>query len=255
MIALGLGAVAVLGGNLAAVVPAHMLTGLHSTRLDGGSLNQLRAELASLRDETARMRNENGRLMTMLTLNEQNQGDVTRRVGAIESSLPVLIEEEALGIGVDRFSITSGIGSEEAELIEADGGMVAVTRQPLEGEPVQDAAPSNNEMEVEMPAVPEVATTEPRSRVFTPPPNTFGIALGPRVTIRDAFVSWTDITNKVGPLLLGLGPILSGESGSQKRLVAGPLSRFSEAEQLCVRMRRVGISCLPVPFEGEALPE
>lgn len=251
IVALGLGAVAVLGGNLSAVVPPHLLTGLHSTRLDGGNLNHLRAEVSQLRDETSRMRNENGRLLTMLTLAEQDQGDVTRRIGAIESSLPTLIEENALKVNIDRASITSGIGGKTAELMEADGGMIAVTTQPLEGGSPQTTAPE----ESEMPAIPQTAATAPQSRVSAPPPDKFGIALGPRVSIRDAFVAWQDITNKVGPLLLGLGPILSGDDTMAQRLVAGPLDQFSEAEQLCSRMRRVGITCLPVPYEGDPLPE
>jgi len=57
-------------------------------------------------------------------------------------------------------------------------------------------------------------------------------------------------------LLLGLGPLLSGNAGAeQQRLVAGPIAGYSPAEEICARMIRIGISCLPVPYAGHALPE
>ena len=44
------------------------------------------------------------------------------------------------------------------------------------------------------------------------------------------------------------------EGGDDKMIVAGPVTDRAQAEQLCVRMDRVGIPCKPTPFQGEPLP-
>lgn len=257
---------AMMFANLSAIFPANMMTGLHSTRLDGGSLNHLRTQVADLQGETVRIRNENDRLMTMITLAEQDQGAVNRRIGAIESSLPLLMEQNVTSSrsNIDHSIITAAIGTddnstmngdENVMLIEAEGGVVAVSHRPLEGT-MPEPKPAPKEMlTAAMPVIPAVPKiTKPR--IVVAPPSAFGIALGPQVTVQDAFVAWKDITAKVGPLLLGLGPLLSGNAGAeQQRLVAGPITDYAQAEQLCVRVIRIGISCLPVPYAGHALPE
>lgn len=262
--ALALGSFAMLCANLSAILPPSMMTGLHSTRLDGGSLNNLRTQVAELRDETSRIRNENSRLMTMITLTEQDQSAVNQRIGAIESSLPAMMEativnEGTKNLGLDRSLITASIGEPDRIVRQVEGGSVAVTRQPLEGmAPPEPDISAPKPMQMEMPAEPIKISNAPAPtpRIVSPPPVSFGIALGPQVTVQDAIVAWRDITTKVGPLILGLGPLLSGNAGvEQQRLVAGPIRDYAEAEQLCVRMIRVGISCLPVPYAGQTLPE
>jgi len=254
--ALVLSALAFLCANLGAILPAHTLTGLHSTRLDGGNLNYLRTQVAELRDEATRIRNDNSRLMNMLTLAEQDQNAVTQRVGAIESSLPVLFETaQSPAANIDKSFTTSAISNDlPVEIREADGGTVAIVRRPIEeAEQPKPIAPVPETLR--MPAMP--LPLPPRIVGSLPAPAVaFGIALGPQVTVQDAFVAWKDITTRAGPLLLGLGPLLSGNAGvEQQRLVAGPIGDYEQAEQLCVRMIRIGISCLPVPYAGQALPE
>lgn len=250
ILALVFGAGALLFGNLSAILPSSTLIALHSPRLDGGNLNMLRTQVAELRDDAVRMRNENTRLMTMFALAEQDQGNVTRRIGAIESTLPVLLEGNASNI--DRSILTSAIGAEPI-VREAEGGSVSVLTTPLEdGAPktTSETEPANQMNE--LPAMPVLADTT----LVEVDPGVFGVALGPRVTVRDAFVAWKDITNKAGPLLLGLGPLLSGNAGvDNQRLVAGPINDYAQAEQVCVRMIRIGISCLPVPYAGQSLPQ
>lgn len=262
--ALALGSFAMLCANLSAILPPNMMTGLHSTRLDGGNLNNLRTQVAELRDETSRIRNENSRLMTMITLTEQGQSTVNQRIGAIESSLPALMEAaivtgETKNPNLDRSLITASIGDPDRIVRQVEGGSIVVTRQPLESMAASEIGmPEPDSMQMQMPAEPiKISNTPPPApRVVSPPPVSFGIALGPQVTVQDAIVAWRDITTKVGPLILGLGPLLSGNAGvEQQRLVAGPIRDYAEAEQLCVRMIRVGISCLPVPYAGQALPE
>jgi len=83
----------------------------------------------------------------------------------------------------------------------------------------------------------------------------YGLALGFPVREEDAEAQWQSLSAKVGTLLLGLAPLLQdieGEDG--KRIIAGPVTDRAQAEQLCVRMDRVGIPCEPQPFSGEPLP-
>lgn len=259
VVALVFGASALLFANLSVVLPKNTLMALHSPRLDGGNLNLLRTQVADLRDEAVRMRNENNRLVTMITLAEQDQGAMTRRVGAIESTLPVLLENTQNGSNIDRSILTSGIDAAPV-LSEVEGGSVAISTTPLEGTAPQPTSqiPSTNQGQPQPRRVdqPKPAPLMPQIVANAGDPAAFGVALGPQVTVRDAFVAWKDITSKAGPLLLGLGPLLSGNAGADnQRLVAGPIDDYVRAEQVCVRMIRIGISCLPVPYAGQSLPQ
>jgi hypothetical protein len=74
------------------------------------------------------------------------------------------------------------------------------------------------------------------------------------VTLTDAPAVWDDLSIKLGPLLVGLEPLLADEPETvEKRIVVGPLAERSEATALCQRLERVSISCLPVPFDGKPL--
>src|SRR5688572_30116344 len=85
-------AVAVLGANVSAFIPNGVFGGLHASRLDGASFNQLRGQVADLETETAQLRQENAVLMQRLALNEQSGGEVTRRVGALELTVPQILD-------------------------------------------------------------------------------------------------------------------------------------------------------------------
>ncbi len=255
LIALGIAVFAVISANVAAIVPPSVLTGLHATRLEGGSLNNLRMQVADLRNDTAQMRNENNRLLTMIRLANEDQSAVTQRVGAIESTLPVLLNRDT-GSGLDSDLVTSSIGDgpEDTETRNVDGGSVEVTRHDLGAGPPE--TPPDTPQDQPMPEAPPAIRQGSVESVENRDPPRFGIALGPKVTMEDAYLAWQDIRDKAGPLLIGLGPLLSGNAGTeQQRLVAGPINDYAQAEQLCARVVRIGISCLPVPYAGEDLPE
>ena len=60
-----------------------------------------------------------------------------------------------------------------------------------------------------------------------------------------------NLSNKLGPLLLGLSPLLADESnGTDKRILVGPINDLSQATELCARLERVSIACMPMPFTG-----
>lgn len=251
--ALACGALAILSANLGAMLPAHLMTGLHATTIEGGSLNQLRAEVAELRSAATRIRSENNRIVSVMTLAAQDNGALVRRVGSIEASLPALFDTGPRGAGVDASLTTAGIGDQETETMETEGGTIVVSRSPMAKNMTIDPQIQDRPSALKT----DMATmkAEPMQEL-TGPASAFGLALGPEVILRDAIVSWKDITRKAGPLLLGLNPVLSGTAGMKEmQLVAGPISGYAEAEQVCKRMVRIGISCLPVPYMGNALPQ
>ncbi len=233
--------IAVFSANLSALVPNGILGGLHASRLDGANLNQLRSELGELSLQAAELRQQNTVLLQRFSLSEQSSGEVTRRVGALELSIPKLLEAIPAGADIDR-STTASTGAEKTTTFAADGGTVSYTQTPMSG---QKTAPANAGPQPMPAALPDV----------TPDSNAFGIALGPPVDAEEAATAWQSMSDKVGTLLIGLAPLTTNvEGGGGKRLVAGPIATEADARQLCGRMARVGIACATVPFIGDPLP-
>lgn len=239
IVALVMAGIAVMGANISALMPQSVLSGLHKTRNHGASIEQLRDQVAQLREETQKLRRENDVLTARFNLGEQQSGEVTRRVGALEVSLPNLIETASDGTRVDRAIVTSAIGGDPSLVYEADGGSVVARQQPMPG--VQSATPSQ--------PLPDTIAT-----VSAPGIGSYGVALGPAIEANQAPETWRDLNMKLGPLLFGLAPMLADESsGDGMRIVAGPISQLAEATTLCGRLERISVACLPVPFTGTPL--
>lgn len=241
IVALVMAGIAVMGANTSALLPHSILQGLHKTRIAGASIEQLRDQVAQLRTETQKLRRENDVLTARFNLGEQQSGEVTRRVGALEVSLPNLMETASDGTRVDRDIVTSAIGPDPSLVYDADGGSVVVHQQPMPG--AQPAAPSQ--------PLPDTIVTASAPGIAT-----YGVALGPAIEANQAPETWRDLNMKLGPLLFGLAPMLADESsGDGKRIVAGPISQLAEATTLCGRLERISVACLPVPFTGTPLDD
>lgn len=242
IVALVMAGIAVMGANVSALMPQSMLSGLHKTRIDGASIEQLRDQVAQLREETLKLRRENGVLTARFNLGEQQSSEVIRRVGALEVSLPGMIETASAQVSVDSSSITSAISGDPALVYEADGGSVLVRQQPMPG--VQSAPPNQPLPE----AIDQLATAAASGT------GSYGVALGPAIAADEALAAWRDLDMKLGPLLFGMAPMLADESnGNGKRIVVGPISQLAEATTLCGRLERISVACLPVPFTGTPL--
>lgn len=239
MVALVCGAIAVLSANLSAVVPQNILASLHQTRIEGASLDQLRIQVAGMREETSRLQRENNTLLTRFALQDQAGSEVIQRIGALEVSLPRLLENLPASIGIDRSAQTASITNGGTQILNVDGGSISIQQRPLEALPaVLDQA---------MPAPIKGATAVPNQ-------NAFGVAIGPAITPAQAPERWSDLSNKLGPLLLGLSPLLADEAnGDGKRILVGPITELSQATELCARLERVSVSCMPLPFTGAPL--
>lgn len=240
IVALACWAFAVLSANVSGLVPAGALGALHASRLEGATVNQLRAQVAALELDAQRLRRENNLLLQRFSMAEQASGEVARRVGALEVSIPQLSDAAAAAQGprIDQ-TLTGAIGAGAVLSFDAEGGSVSVQHKP---------------MDAVQPGLRPAANAAPET-VARADPNAFGLALAFPVESEDAEAQWQSLTARVGTLLIGLAPLLAPVEGSSgQQIVAGPLASRSEAEELCARMDRVGIPCEPAPYTGNSLP-
>lgn len=235
--ALSAWALAVLLANISGVIPAGVYGALHASRLQTGTLNQIRTEVVALQREADRLKRENGLLLQRFDLAERGRSDVTRRVGALEVSVPQIIERLPERIAIDS-SVTASVGGGKSMSFDADGGTVRVEQKPLL--PMRRSTFAENLD----PAFPVNALGD-----------SFGVALGFPVKAEEAEAQWQNLLANVGTLLIGLWPVATDVDGTDGQLiVAGPIATKTDADLLCGRMGKVGIPCEPVPFEGDPLP-
>ncbi|MEQ1770786.1 MAG: hypothetical protein ABL879_13195 [Devosia sp.] len=233
--ALAVWAVAVVSANIGALIPPNVFAGLHATRLEGATINQLKAQVATLETETSAMRQEAKALNQRFLLREEMNNDMTQRVGSLELTIPKLLEAMPPETLVDQSAVTASIGAAPT-LTPVEGGSMSVSSTPL-------TAPRPLGPLVQ--PIPEALSA-----------GSFGIALGPPVDRTQVGSVWASLTTRAGTLLNGLTPLVGNLEGlATKRLVAGPLTREGEASALCGRFAQAGIACSVVPYSGVPLPE
>jgi hypothetical protein len=247
IVALVCTALAVFGSNISMLVPQSIIGGLHQPRIAGASIETLRQQVSDLREETNRLKRENELLVSRFAMQEQSGNDITRRVGALEVTVPRMLESLPDAAGVDRSMFTASIGANETLTFDAEGGSVAVRQSALpEAAPV---GPASAAAQQPLPAV-----VQPQLALATPNENAYGIAVGAAVPFEQTPALWSDLTLKLGPLLFGLSPLLVDEAnGDDKRIVVGPIAELAEARALCQRFERVSIACIPMPYTGTPL--
>lgn len=236
IVALASWGAAVLLANISGLVPASVFAAFHASRMEAVTVAQIRAEVADLHAEADRMRRESNLMVQRFEMAEQARNEVTRRVGALEVSVPAIVEKLPQSIAIDR-SVTASIVDGNAVSFEAEGGSVRVEQKPL--------------IAIE----PRSAEDEERTPLPVADGSAYGIALGFPVAPGDAEALWQEMLARVGTLLIGTWPVLVDlEDDGGTQLVAGPLGTPTQAAQLCSRMLKVGIPCEPTTFAGEPLP-
>lgn len=272
---------AILSTSLSAFVPAGLFGGLHANRLEGGTLNQLRAQVEQLNASQRELLSATNQLRSQFTLAERNRNQFNQRVGALEVSIPMLLEVVPPGVEIDPLSITASIDDSGTVTFETEGGIVTLNQTPLfEGatatdnqasDPTPQAIPDTLEgpestdetgqaTQLTEPAEPDelvegasVLDVLPSASASIGLSQTqYGIALGPPVLQSEADALWDEISTKVGTLLIGLKPAISDPlQNNNFRVVLGPITNYSEAEMLCRRISVVGIECLPIQYADQ----
>lgn len=263
LIAVGVVTTMVVLSSVATFVPSKFLNGLRETRQNSGTINQLQSELTSIRLEFATVKRENSISGTRLTLGEESNSKFSRRVRALESSIPMLLEALPADAIIDRSLITASINDANGEEIIKIDDEVKVTQSNLfDNRPIieqsapdllQQAMPealdvspevlTGPEVMVEVVPIIDVSTTE------------FGLIIGPTVDMNDAPVAWQQYKSDIGTLLIGLEPraLPFGNDSNKWRIIAGPIADISEAISLCIQISRAGVSCEASGFGGVEL--
>ena len=248
--ALVCGAMAVAAVNLSALLPADALGGLHTPYRQGANYHQLRTQLAELAEDRNRVMGDYRALLARFNLLDDDSDEAIRRLGALEKSLPLLIESLPLSSDIDRSLLTASIAESAEEVYEFDGGTMVVRYSPL----FDDAAPQPvAEQPMPPPLTPEqppVTATEPTVDLTLQ-----GVAVGHSVPFDQSAALYAEITKTAGMLLLGTSPLAAASEGSdQTRIVLGPLPDSASAQALCARIERLDLPCEPTPYSGEPLP-
>jgi len=240
IVALVMGGVAVMSANVSALLPHNLLSGLHQTRLDAPTLDQLRLQVSDLRSQTRSIAEQNTELANRFDLEEERSKSMIQRVGALEVSLPNLLEALPDGAQVDRTNLTASVPP--VEIFEAEGGSVAVRRQPLPS--IESSSPAEQPL-------PDPVTT---ASTMPPAEGGTGVAIGPEVAPGTEDEAWRELSMKLGPLLFGLSPrIAEASQGGERRIVVGPFAQLAKATALCQQVESVSISCAPSPYQGTPL--
>jgi hypothetical protein len=259
-IAVGVVTSMVLLTSIANFVPSKFLNGLRETRNSSGTINQLQAELTSIRLEFASLKRANSIAGTRLTLGEESSSKFSRRVRALESTIPMLMEALPADATIDRSLITASINEANGEEIIKSTDEVKVVQSSLfDNRPMSEASPETlqqalpEKVDEQVLNIPNtVADNSPAVQVSS---TEFGLIIGPTVTVDGAPIVWQRYKADVGTLLIGLEPRLlpiNNDSGDL-RLIAGPISDISEAISLCLQISRTGVTCEASGFGGVEL--
>ena len=241
---------AVAAVNLSALLPADTLGGLHTPYRQGANYHQLRTQLAELAEDRNRVMGDYRALLARFNLLDDDSDEAIRRLGALEKSLPLLIESLPLSSDIDRSLLTASIAESAEEVYEFDGGTMVVRYSPL----FDDAAP---QPVADQPMPPPLTPEQPPVTAAEPTVDLTlqGVAVGHSVPFDQSAALYAEITQTAGMLLLGTSPLAAASEGSdQTRIVLGPLPDSSSAQALCVRIERLDLPCEPTPYSGEPLP-
>jgi hypothetical protein len=231
--------IAIMGANVSGLIPSSVYAALHASRLDGSTLSQLRSEVAMLQQDAARMKREANELQQRFSRTEESASDVTRRVRALEVSVPKLIEQQFAA--TQRIDTTSTGSIYQPLTFEVEGGSVEVRQRPL-----QPDAP-------DLKFTP--APTAGMPAKLAPAGAAWGVVLGFPVAGDDAEARWQEMLATSGDALEGLSPLLvPSEDATRKAIIAGPIADRATALELCLKLDRQGVPCELQTYEGAPMP-
>jgi hypothetical protein len=257
-IAVGAVTIAVVLSSLTAVLPDRILNSLRETRQNYGTISQLQAELTAIRMEFATIKREAAISGTRMTLAEESSSKFSRRVRALESSIPMMLEALPADANIDRSLITASINEANGEEIIQSDGSVKISRSDLFAPQSADAetgAKFEQALPEKVDDLPETQTEVEAAPVIQLSSTEFGIKIGSPVAPDNALLAWQQLKTEVGTLLIGLDPYaLPADNDSTKtQLIAGPMRDMAEAISICAQIVRTGIACEASGFGGDKL--
>jgi hypothetical protein len=244
--------------SLTAVLPERILNSLPETRQNYGTISQLQAELTAIRMEFATIKREAAISGTRMTLAEESSSKFSRRVRALESSIPMMLEALPADANIDRSLITASINEANGEEIIQSDGSVKISRSDLFAPQSADAetgAKFEQALPEKVDDLPETQTEVEAAPVIQLSSTEFGIKIGSPVAPDNALLAWQQLKTEVGTLLIGLDPYaLPADNDSTKtQLIAGPMRDMAEAISICAQIVRTGIACEASGFGGDKL--
>lgn len=254
------GGLAVLSVSLSGAIPENLSIGMHATRIEGGNANQLREQVAYLMDQQGQLERGSDELQSQVRLTERDQGEMVRRLSALETAIPALLESVPPDVEIDQ-SIATGSVDDATNNFDVDGGSVSVLQRPLFHD---NSETDSGDVPEPLPELPPSLDNILPEQIFEPDTDEdailtateYGLAIGSIVTDDSAQGLWAELQDSIGTLLIGLEPALSDPAGTgDSRIIVGPISDYAEAETLCLRIARAGVPCLPVQYAGNDLLE
>lgn len=257
-IAVGAVTGAIVLSSVTAFLPDRFINGLRETRQHYGTISQLQAELTAIRVEFATMKREASISGTRMTLAEESSSKFSRRVRALESSIPMMLEALPADANIDRSLITASINEANGEEIIQSDGTVKISRSDLFAPQTTD--PENAaKFEQALPEmVDDLVQEQPvveAAPVVQLSSTEFAIKIGNPITAENALLAWRQLKTEVGTLLIGLDAYtIPSESDSTKmQILAGPMRDMAEAISICTQIVRSGIACEASGFGGDKL--
>ncbi|WP_424981252.1 hypothetical protein [Maritalea sp. S77] len=260
-----------------------------------GTVAQMQAELRGIRMEFAAMKRQTNVTDNRLNLGEESNTFVSRRVRALESSIPILLEALPPGAQLDKSLITASINEANGEeIIRLDEDLKVARSYLFENLPLAESTPP--ELKQDLPEIvadidgemvpiemtldnraasdvqmadrgdvnSEAGQIDPQTTAginamesLPKAELTYGVILGPKIEKDKAQLNWLNIKSNVGTLLLGLEPrMIPVVNESDKiQIVVGPLDIESDATRLCKEIIRQGYVCEAGSFDGIPLED
>ncbi|MCF4098320.1 hypothetical protein [Maritalea mediterranea] len=275
--------------SISLLLPKNWNHVLKETPDNMGTLAQVQSELRAMKLEFAALQRESNVADSRLTLGEESNSFVSKRVRALEASMPILLEALPPGAQLDKSLITASINEANGEeIIRLDDDIKVARSYLFENLPLAQSTPPDFQQDlpeivasIDGNQIPTEVTqgdnmSEPPSNVAsgqdTDPQTTasidsmaalpaadisYGVVLGPKIEKNKAQLNWLNIKSNVGTLLLGLEPkMIPVVNESEKiQLVVGPLQEESEATRLCKEIIRQGYVCEAAGYDGIPLED
>lgn len=227
-----------------------------ANRTDGvsqisGALGQTRKDVASLRSEISQLAKqvdatgaEIGEIKSQVAANAKRSDDMAAGLAALADAPKPQIATDVAATG------DTGSAS-----VATDGTstIVGTTVEPAGSDPNSRDLSSRD---ISLILQEAASATGPMPDVPLPGRRSYGVEIAEGPSVEAIRLFWDLLNERHGALLGGLSSRYRAKdpaSGNPYSLIAGPLPNSNAAEQLCVQLNQLNLSCRPTGFQGELL--